>query len=88
MVPLSAPAVARARVGDLCVTATLACELFRLNRLLTATVLRTLPDEAFERIGQHSETGQKTLKKLIQGYIDHLDGHLKHLHEKRKLLGK
>ena len=64
------------------------CESFRLNRLLTATVLRNLPDSAFERHGMHSERGKETLAQLVKGYVDHLDHHMKFIREKRKLLGK
>src|SRR5688572_14131273 len=31
-----------------------ACEVFRLNRLMTADVLKRLPDDAFARSGTHS----------------------------------
>ena len=65
-----------------------ACEVFRLNRLLTATVLHNLPEAAFERHGMHSERGRETLLELLEDYADHLDHHLKFIKEKRKLLGK
>jgi hypothetical protein len=65
-----------------------ACEVFRLNRLLTAAVLRNLPDAAFSRHGMHSERGRETLEELLQGYVEHVDHHMKFLKEKRKLLGK
>jgi hypothetical protein len=65
-----------------------ACEVFRLNRLLTAAVLRNLPQTAFERHGMHSERGRETLAELVEGYADHLDHHMKFLKEKRKLLAK
>jgi hypothetical protein len=65
-----------------------ACEIFRLNRVLTAAVLRTLPPAAFARTGQHNERGTLTLASLVHGYIRHLDHHLAFLYEKRKLLGR
>lgn len=65
-----------------------ACEIFRLNRLLTATVLRNLPEPTFERHGMHSERGKETLAELVKGYVNHLDHHLKFIQDKRKLLGK
>src|SRR5713101_184661 len=65
-----------------------ACEVFRLNRLLTATVLRNLPESAFERHGMHSERGKETLAELVKIYVDHVDHHMKFIREKRKLLGK
>ena len=65
-----------------------ACEVFRLNRLLTAAVLRNLPDSAFTRHGMHSERGRETLADLVEGYVEHLEHHMKFIREKRKLLGK
>ena len=65
-----------------------ACEVFRINRLLTATVLRNLPDAAFARHGIHSERGRETLEELVIGYTEHVDHHMKFIKEKRKLLGK
>lgn len=66
----------------------MACEVFRLNRLMTAAVLRSLPDEAYARAGTHTERGRETLADLVEGYVEHLDHHLKFLKEKRRLLGK
>lgn len=68
--------------------AVMACEVFRLNRILTATILRQLPDAAFDRAGVHSERGPLTLGGLIETYTNHLDHHMKFLREKRALLGK
>jgi DinB superfamily len=66
----------------------LACEVFRLNRRMTADLLRRLPDAAFARAGNHSERGRETLAELVAGYAEHLDHHMKFLREKRRLLGK
>ena len=65
-----------------------ACELFRLNRLLTADILARQPPQAFARQGRHSEKGMVTLGDLVESYIEHLAHHLKFLHQKRSLLGK
>ena len=65
-----------------------AAEIFRLNRLMTAEILRRLPPAAFQRTGQHSEQGKVTLEQLLTTYIEHVDHHLKFIREKRKLLGK
>jgi hypothetical protein len=70
------------------VDARIACEAFRLNRLATAAVLRRLPEASASRFGIHSERGKVTLLQFVQGYADHLDHHLKFLHEKRRALGK
>lgn len=68
-----------------------AAEVFRLNRLLTAEMLRHQPDEAFSRRGVHRDGGKEksvTLEYLVGTYIDHLDGHLVFVRTKRDLLGK
>jgi uncharacterized damage-inducible protein DinB len=66
----------------------LACKVFELNRRLTTELLRSLPDAAFSRRGQHSESGPLTLQKLLEIYTNHLDHHLGFLQRKRTLLGK
>lgn len=66
----------------------LACEIFTLNRRAMATILRALSEEAFERFGIHNENGKVKLSDFVPLYIKHLDGHLKHLYEKRRMLGK
>ena len=66
--------------------AAMACEVFRLNRLMTAALLRGLPDAAFTRTGRHSETGPKSLARFVATYVEHLAGHMTHLTAKRKLV--
>jgi hypothetical protein len=66
----------------------LACEVFRLNRVLTGAILRKLPDAAFARAGNHTERGRETLELLVKGYADHLDHHMKFIKAKRQALGK
>jgi uncharacterized damage-inducible protein DinB len=66
----------------------LACEIFRLNRRMTAALLRLLPDEAFARIGNHSERGPETLAQLVEDYVQHARYHLKFISDKRARLGK
>jgi uncharacterized damage-inducible protein DinB len=68
--------------------ASLAADVFAKNRLLTAEILRRLPDAAFERFGTHNERGRVTLADLLQTMVGHLDHHLGFLREKRRLLGK
>jgi hypothetical protein len=65
----------------------LACEIFAKNRQMTAEILRRLPASSFGRMGDHNERGPVSLTDLIETYTEHLDHHLKFLHEKRKLLG-
>ena len=65
-----------------------AAELFALNRRVTAAVLKALPDEAFRRVGVHSENGELTLERIVRTAVGHLDHHLKFLYDKREKLGK
>ncbi|MEX2141429.1 MAG: DinB family protein [Pirellulales bacterium] len=68
--------------------ASLACEMVEKNRLLTAEILRRLPDEAFQRSGIHSERGKIALGDYVVSMADHLDHHLKFIRQKREMLGK
>lgn len=63
-----------------------ACQLFALNRQLTAVILRNLPAEAFQRIGVHNEAGPLTLAQLVQTYVDHLAHHLRFIEKKRRMV--
>lgn len=65
-----------------------AIEMFRLNRAMTAAILRGLPDEAFQRVGLHSERGEVQLGPYVAEYSEHLDYHLEFIYKKRALLGK
>jgi uncharacterized damage-inducible protein DinB len=65
-----------------------AVKLVELTRRQMATVLRQLPDKAFERTGVHSEYGKRTLRDLVEGATKHLEHHLKFVHQKRAAMGK
>jgi uncharacterized damage-inducible protein DinB len=64
-----------------------AVALFAVNRRQFAVVLRAIPEEAFQRIGVHSENGPETLEQQVKKYIKHLDHHLSFVRTKRGLLG-
>ncbi|MEO8268513.1 MAG: DinB family protein [Aureliella sp.] len=63
-----------------------ACNIFFQCRQMTATILRSLPDESFARYGIHNEAGKVTLAEMIDKYIEHLDGHLVHVANKRAMV--
>ena len=65
-----------------------ACDVFRLNRKMTAAILRRLPDEVFRQSGTHTERGVETLEVLVKDYIEHARHHMKFVREKRARLGK
>jgi len=62
------------------------CELFRVNRLVTADLLRKLPDEAFDRVGIQQEVGELSLGKLVRLCVHHLEHHLRFARQKRKMI--
>ncbi|MCH8150013.1 MAG: DinB family protein [Planctomycetes bacterium] len=66
--------------------AAMVCEVFRLNRQLTAEMLRQLPDDAFDRVAQHGEMGEMSLGRFLRLYIKHLDHHMRFIREKRELV--
>lgn len=65
-----------------------AATLFEVGRRQMARVLRCLPDAAFQRQGLHSEAGPLTLQRLLEGYVEHFEHHLRFLLQKRERLGK
>lgn len=65
-----------------------AVTIFVMNRKIFAGVLRRLPEAAFSRIGTHSEVGKVTLGKQLEKYCEHLDHHIKFIHDKRAVMGK
>ena len=65
-----------------------AVALVELSRRQLGRILAKLPNDAFGRTGNHSETGRKTLLDLVAGANKHLDHHLKFIHAKRAAMGK
>jgi uncharacterized damage-inducible protein DinB len=64
-----------------------AAALFAANRKWMARILRKCSEADFARVGQHTEDGEKSLAKLLAGYVNHLDYHLRFLYGKRGTLG-
>lgn len=67
---------------------TLVTELFAMNRKFTADFLRSLPPEAFARVGIHNQRGKISLTEMIGMYVNHLAHHEKFVMAKRAALGK
>lgn len=67
-------------------------ETFRRLRAENYDLLKELPELTFERVGQHTESGTRTLRSLLQGYSEHAEEHARQLQEIRteykKLKGK
>jgi uncharacterized damage-inducible protein DinB len=60
--------------------------LIEAVRRHVARILKTLPDEAFQRRGIHSEAGPRTLEKLLASVTNHIPHHVKFIEEKRAAL--
>ena len=65
-----------------------AATLIALTRKQLARVLRTLPADAFDRTGRHSERGPQSAADVLTMAVSHLERHLGFVRAKRKLLGK
>ncbi len=52
-----------------------------------ARILRKLPESVLSRTGQHNERGPRTLQQLLETAVNHINHHLKFIHEKRQALG-
>jgi len=65
-----------------------ALTLLEVGRRQWARVLRLLPDEAFERTGQHNRSGAVTVGRMVASYVKHIDDHLRFILGKREKIGK
>lgn len=61
--------------------------LFTAIRKHVARVLHHQPEDAWKRVGIHTETGLVTVRQLVLQPIRHLKHHLVHLRAKRVALG-
>ncbi len=57
------------------------------TRSQIARILRKLPADALQRIGNHNERGPLTLEQLLTSATNHIPHHVKFIVEKRKALG-
>ena len=62
-------------------------DLFEANRRFTARWLRSLPAEAFGRVGVHTQRGKVSLLEIAHIYANHVDHHLVFVAQKRRNLG-
>ena len=61
--------------------------LIEQTRRQMARILRTVPAEAFQRVGVHNERGPLTLEKMLTVTVNHIPHHVQFIHDKRKALG-
>ena len=59
-------------------------ETFRRLRAENYDLLKGLPEAAFERTGNHTESGSMTLLGLLEGYAGHAEAHARQLQELRE----
>jgi len=57
------------------------------TRSQMARILRKVPAEALNRVGNHNERGQLTLEQMLGSMIKHIPHHVKFIMDKRKALG-
>jgi uncharacterized damage-inducible protein DinB len=57
------------------------------TRSQMARILRQLPADTLQRIGNHNERGPLTLEQLLTTATNHIPHHVKFIVEKRKALG-
>ncbi len=62
--------------------------LLRAVRQQTATMLRTLPDSAWNQVGRHEERGELSLAKLLQEVVNHAEHHAERIHQLRREFGQ
>ena len=58
-------------------------ETFRRIRSENYELLKELPEEAFSRVGNHSERGRITLLQMLRGYAEHAENHATQLRARR-----
>ena len=59
-------------------------ESFRRIRAENYELLNRLPETAFDRAGNHTENGAMSLRKLLEGYAQHVESHARQLQEIRE----
>jgi uncharacterized damage-inducible protein DinB len=62
-------------------------QLIAAVRSNTATILRELKFDDFQRTGNHNEAGLLTLEQLLTNITDHIPHHIHFITEKRRALG-
>lgn len=61
--------------------------LIEHTRQQMARILRSLPTEAWQRIGTHNERGPRTLEQLLRSATNHIPHHVQFIMAKREALG-
>jgi uncharacterized damage-inducible protein DinB len=61
--------------------------LIEATRAQLGRILRAMPAEAFQRVGNHNERGEVTVERLLTLAVNHIPHHVTFLNEKRKAMG-
>jgi hypothetical protein len=77
-----------AKLGYQKISATDAAELFRVNRVVMASILRDQPEAAFDRVALHPERGEMALGLFVRVYANHLPHHMAFLNKKKTLVSR
>lgn len=62
----------------------LALLLFGALRSSTAALLRTIPQDAWERVGIHAENGRMTVHDFFNTYLEHGNVHLQQIEQTKR----
>jgi len=62
-------------------------QLIEVVRQQVATILRAVPAETFQRVGNHSSDGPLTIEQLLTRITGHIPHHIRTIVEKRTALG-
>ncbi len=54
-------------------------ETFRRLRTENFELIKDLPESAYERAGNHSESGPMTLRRLVEGMAEHAESHARQM---------
>ncbi len=66
----------------------LALSLFKALRKHQTAILKSLPDELFEKFGMHEERGKLTLGELVEHCASHAERHLQQIERIKEELGQ
>jgi uncharacterized damage-inducible protein DinB len=58
--------------------------LLRAVREATADLLRRMPPEAWQRVGQHPQAGPQTVEAIVAHSVEHVDHHLRTIAKRRR----
>lgn len=62
-------------------------QLIRVTRIQLASILKSLDETEFERVGMHSRDGELSVKTLLERITGHIPHHIETIEVKKRALG-